>query len=209
MIYHQLSLAAKGLAVQKMLKWSYFDYTSHHCDLVLEDRKAIFLHDTLAHDNASLLGGSGRVVNSLDFCPASFKSLGCFYFRCVLSSQWKAWQWIWEFYTANFKGIACCSCNRMPPNAFFPQTCKPISQKTTQTLFSTLHPLSPVIFATASVVAFVLLRNSRFNFRCYTQHEATPTQKSAQKWRCDLSRLLARKITKGIYSCKPPYRTAQ
>ena len=28
--------------------------------------------------------------NSLDFCPASIKSLGCFYFRCVLSSQWKA-----------------------------------------------------------------------------------------------------------------------
>ena len=26
---------------------------------------------------------------SLDFCPASLKSLGCFYFRCVASSQWK------------------------------------------------------------------------------------------------------------------------
>ena len=33
-----------------------------------------------------LLGGSGGVVNSLDFSPASLKSLGCFYFRCVLSS---------------------------------------------------------------------------------------------------------------------------
>ena len=32
-----------------------------------------------------------------------------------------------------------------------------------------------------------------FNFHCYTQHEAMPTQKSA----------LARKITKGIHSCKP------
>ena len=53
------------------------------------------------------------------------------------------------------------------------------------------------------MLAFVLLRNSRFNFRCYTQREATPTQKSARKWRCDLSRLLARKITKGIHSCKP------
>ena len=38
----------------------------------------------------SLLGDSGGVVNSLDFCPASLKSLGCFYFRCVLSSQSKA-----------------------------------------------------------------------------------------------------------------------
>ena len=37
-----------------------------------------------------LLGGSGEVVNSFEFCPASFKSLGCFYFRCVLSLQWKA-----------------------------------------------------------------------------------------------------------------------
>ena len=38
---------------------------------------------------AAVLGGSGGVVHSLDFCPASLKSLGCFYFRCVLSSQWK------------------------------------------------------------------------------------------------------------------------
>ena len=69
--------------------------------------------------------------------------------------------------------------------------------------FSTLHPLSLVIFATATVVAFVLLHNSRFNFHCYTQHEAMPTQKLARKWRCDLSRLLAQKITKSIHSCKP------
>ena len=45
----------------------------------------------------------------------------------------------------------------------------------------TLHPLSMVIFATASVLAFVLLHDSRFNFHCYTQCEATPTQKSARK----------------------------
>ena len=53
----------------------------------------------------------------------------------------------------------------------------------TKTLFS--HPPSPfsgtVIFATATVVAFVLLRNSRFKFLCYTQREATPTQKSSRK----------------------------
>ena len=36
-----------------------------------------------------VLGDSGGVVKSLDFCPASLKSLGCFYFRCVLSSRWK------------------------------------------------------------------------------------------------------------------------
>ena len=38
----------------------------------------------------ALLGYSVGVVNSHDFCPPSLKSLGCFYFRCVLSSQWKA-----------------------------------------------------------------------------------------------------------------------
>ena len=38
----------------------------------------------------SVLGGSGGVVNSLDFCPASLESLGYFYFRCVLPSQWMA-----------------------------------------------------------------------------------------------------------------------
>ena len=32
-----------------------------------------------------LLCDSGGAVNSLDFCPALLKSLGCFYFRCVLS----------------------------------------------------------------------------------------------------------------------------
>ena len=36
-----------------------------------------------------LLGSSGG-VNSLDFCPASLQILGCFYFWCILSSQWLA-----------------------------------------------------------------------------------------------------------------------
>ena len=39
---------------------------------------------------SQLLGGSGGVVNALDLYPASLKSLGRFYFRCVRSSQWKA-----------------------------------------------------------------------------------------------------------------------
>ena len=38
----------------------------------------------------NVFGGSGGVVTSLYFCPASLKFLGCFYVRCVLSSQWKA-----------------------------------------------------------------------------------------------------------------------
>ena len=43
-----------------------------------------------------------------------------------------------------------------------------------KTLFPTIHPFSPVIFATATVVAFVLLSNSRFSSHGYTQREATP-----------------------------------
>ena len=30
------------------------------------------------------------LLTPLTFAPVSLKSLGCFYFRCVLSSQWKA-----------------------------------------------------------------------------------------------------------------------
>ena len=71
--------------------------------------------------------------------------------------------------------ITCCSCYRMPQNAFFPRNRDLlVSQKLTQRHFlSTLHSLSPVIFATTTVVAFVLPRNSRFNFHCCTQCETS------------------------------------
>ena len=70
----------------------------------------------------------------------------------------------------------------MPQNAFFLQTRNLLvsKQMMQRHFFSTLHPLSTVIFATATV-AFVLLHDSRFNFHHYTQREATPTQKSARK----------------------------
>ncbi len=51
-----------------------------------------------------------------------------------------------------------------------------------KTIFPTLHPLSTVIFATETVLAFVLLRDSRFNFHCYTKREATQTPKSTRKY---------------------------
>ena len=55
-------------------------------------------------------------------------------------------------------------------------------QKMTQRhFFPTLHPLSLVIYATSTMVAFVRLRNSWLNFHCYIQREATPAQKLAQK----------------------------
>ena len=95
----------------------------------------------------------------------------------------------------------------MAQNPFFPWTHNLWSAKklckSTFFFLPTFHPLSLVIFATATVVAFVLLCNSSFNFHCYTQREATSTQKSARKWCCDPSWLLVWKITKGIHSCKP------
>ena len=91
----------------------------------------------------------------------------------------------------------------MPQNKKNPQARNLLVSQKLMHFFPTLDPLSPVIFATATVVAFVLLRNSRFNFHCYPQREATPAQKLSWKWRCDHSRLLARKITEGIHACKP------
>ena len=93
----------------------------------------------------------------------------------------------------------------MPQNAFFLRTLDLLPKNDAKTLFSpTLHPLPTVIFATTTVLAFVLLRDSRFNYHCYTQREATPEiSEIGPEVRCDLSRLLARKITKRIHSSKP------
>ena len=124
------------------------------------------------------------LLTPLTFAQYCFSLLAAFTSSAYFLHNGRWWQWIWEFYTANFKGIfgslqsecvrqqaiTCCLCYRMPQNAFFLQT--------RDLLFSTPHSLS---FATATVLAFVLLLDSRFNFHCYTQREATPTQKSAQK----------------------------
>ena len=47
----------------------------------------------------------------------------------------------------------------MPPNVFLSANSRSSGQQKndTKTLFSTLHPLSPLIFATATLVAFVLV----------------------------------------------------
>ena len=71
-------------------------YMYCHCQTnIHEQHSTMFKYHFLLHFGippwpySPLLGGSGRVVNSLDFCPSSLKSIGCFYFRCVLSSEWK------------------------------------------------------------------------------------------------------------------------
>ena len=54
----------------------------YHCSIFL----CCALYFILLALHFGTMGGSGGVVNSLDFCPASLKSLDCFYFRSVLSS---------------------------------------------------------------------------------------------------------------------------
>ena len=92
----------------------------------------------------------------------------------------------------------------MPQNAFFSSTNSRSSgqpKKDAKTLFfSTCHPLSAVFFATATVLAFVLLRDS---FKLYTAWSNAYSEIRPEV-RCDLSRLLARKITKCIHSRNKP-----
>ena len=73
----------------------------------------------------------------------------------------------------------CSLCYRMPRNTFFPITCDLL---VSQEIMKDTFFFPSLILATERVVAFVLLRNSRFIFHCYAQHEPTPTQKLARKW---------------------------
>ena len=82
-----------------------------------------------------ILGGLGRIVNSLDFDPASLNSLGRFTCGAYLLQNERRWQWICKVYTANFKGIfegpkleyvsqqatTMSLCYRMPQTAFCPR----------------------------------------------------------------------------------------
>ena len=82
-MFQQVTGHAPGSIALKLTAWN--TCRQHNMSAVSFITRSITPSLTL-----SLLGDSGGVVNSLDFCLASFKSLGCFYFRCVLSSQWKA-----------------------------------------------------------------------------------------------------------------------
>ena len=108
--------------------------------------------------SVKILGGSSRVVNSLDFYPASLKSHGCFHFQCILSSPleggdnkfaWftvptlkaflKAWsQHVWP------QGRTCFSCCRMPPKAFFSKHSRSSDQPSNDA--KTLFPPSSITF---------------------------------------------------------------
>ena len=124
-------------------------------------------------------------------------------------------QRICEVYSASFGGIFegqqskcvwqqainCCSCYRMPQNAFFPPRTFSQTLNDVKTLFFfNLHHLSPVIFANTTVVAFLLLRRSRFSFSRSVNQRLLRNRPGSGSY--DLSQLLARKITKCIHSCK-------
>ena len=55
MMYYPINFGCKKISNSvDMVDTVIFDYMSPQCDLELEDSKLIFLHDTLAHDDASL-----------------------------------------------------------------------------------------------------------------------------------------------------------
>ena len=111
----------------------------------------------------------------------------CYTLCAAMPTQKSAWKWCchlsWLLVWKITKGIHSCkpaSLNRpigCPKMHFLHELMIFWSAKKQckDTFFSILHPLSLVIFATATVVAFVLLHNSKFNFHCYTQREATNT----------------------------------
>ena len=114
------------------------------------------------------------LLTPLTFARHRLSPLAAFTSGAYFLHNGRRWQWICEFYTTNLKGIfgtpVVTTVYRMPQNTFFPHEIVIIwsaKKWCKDTLFSTLHPPSPVIFATATVAAFVLLHNSRFNFHCY------------------------------------------
>ena len=79
----QLELKMKNVSHQACVHYQYFSFCMPF---------TVSLHTTgflllvqFTSKNCLILGDSGGVVNSLDFCPALLKSLGCFYFWCILS----------------------------------------------------------------------------------------------------------------------------
>ena len=165
------------------------------------------------------------LLTPLTFAQHHLSPLAAFTSNVYFLHSGRWWQWICKFYTANFKDIfggpysecvwqqavTCCSCYRNLgcPKTHFSMNSWSSGQPRNDAKTLVFHPLSLVIFATTTVVAFVLLRNSRFNFHCYTQHEANPTQKSARKWCYGLLQLLVQKITKGTIRANQLHWTAQ
>ena len=54
MTYCQIKFGSKKISSSvNMVETVISDYVGPHCDSELEDRKSVFLHDTLANDDAS------------------------------------------------------------------------------------------------------------------------------------------------------------
>ena len=156
------------------------------------------------------------VLTPLTFTRHRLSPLAVFTSRAYwLSSQWKAV----TVYSANFKGIfgrpIVRLCLATSKNLLQKSTTTKQANKQKR-IFPTLsrsfwsagkrgkyfpppppppifYLLFSVILANATVVAFVLLRNSRLNVHCYTQGEPTLSQRPARKWQL---RLFAPSFTK-------------
>ena len=79
--------------------------------------------------------------------------------------------------------MTCCSCYRMPQNAFFSTNSRSSGQpkKHAKTLF--FPPSIPFHgnFCNCNSIGICTASRFWFSFHCYTQRETTPTQKSARK----------------------------
>ena len=151
-------------------------------------------HSDSAHHHHYYWAVQAGLLTPLTFTRHRLSPLATFTSSVYFLQNGRWWQWICEVYSANFKGIfedpsleyvwqqtttaIGCPKHIFSANLRYSGELKNDVNK----LFSTLHRLSSVIFATATVASFVLLRHSRLNFHCYTQREPTPTQKSVQKW---------------------------
>ena len=171
-----------------------------------------FKHPSIFYVNlnkTNVLGGSGG-VNSL--IPASLSPLAVITFGAYFLHSRRSDSEFAKFTVPALNAIfmavvrVCLATSRnllfmfigCPKHIFFLHTRDLlVGRRTMQRhLFSILHHLFPVILANTTVVPFVLLCNSRFNFHCDTH---------LLRNRPGIWQLLplAWKITKDIHLCKP------
>ena len=175
---------------------------------------------SIAFHHATVLGDSDGVVNSLDVCPASLKSLGCFYFRCVLSSQWKAVtvnsRILYYQRQRHFLRPVVIMCLEISNNLLLVLSDAP--KRIIYFLFFYELAISwsapkrrKDTFCSPSIPfpRYFLQLQQYWHLYCFAILVSTSTvihnaySEIIPEVRCDLSRLLARKITKCIHSSKP------
>ena len=159
------------------------------------------------------MGGSCGIVNSLDFYPASLKSLSRFYFRCVLSvftmeggdSEFASSKACLKAHSQSVSGNKQerCSCCRMPKNAAFSprlnlQSSGQPKKRCKDTFFRILHHLSLVISHARQkwhLYCFTVLRSTSIVIHSVNQRLLSP-EVAAATFRDFLRKRLGRAFTR-------------